>query len=200
LGGLPTPLQAGAPQFYYEGVIAPDGQTLVYQLDNTDRQQADILYRSLDGDTTSHPVATTRFVEAQARVSPDGTGVVYVTNASGTSRVVVQSFPVASGQAQISVSGGSEPVWSRDSKTIFYRDGRHVVAASISTSGGFAVTNRTDLFPDNFRFAQAPHANYDVAPDGKRFLMVRSSRTPEYQVVVGWGTELRARMQAGGTP
>jgi hypothetical protein len=60
------------------------------------------------------------------------------------------------------------------------------------------VTNRTELFPDQFRFAQAPHANYDVAPDGKRFLMTRNSRTPEYQVVFGWTTELRARMQAEG--
>ncbi|MDZ4259701.1 MAG: hypothetical protein U0974_13380, partial [Gemmatimonadales bacterium] len=200
LGGLPTPLQAGAPQFYYEGVIAPDGRTLVYQLDNTDGQQADILYRSLDGDTTSHPVATTRFVEAQARVSPDGKWITYVTDASGTVQVVAQSFPVAGGRVQVSVSGGSEPVWSRDGKTIFYRDGRHVIAASVSTSEGFAVTNRTNLFPDNFRFAQAPHANYDVALDGQRFLMIRSTRVPEYQVVFGWGTELRARMQAGGRP
>ena len=143
-------------------------------------------------------MATSRYVEAQARVSPDGRWIAYVTDASGTSQVVAQSFPVAGGQVQVSVSGGSEPVWSRDGKTIYYRDGRHLVAASVATNERIAVTSRTTLFPDNFRFAQAPHANYDVAPDGKRFLMARNSRTPEYQVVFGWGTELKARMQAGG--
>jgi serine/threonine-protein kinase len=198
LGSPAEPLQAGAPHSFFEGVITPDGRTLVYQVDDAGSQQADIMYRSLEGDTTSHPVAATRFVEAQARVSPDGRWITYVTDASGTSQVVAQSFPVAGGRVQISVSGGSEPVWSRDGRTIFYRDGRHLMAASVSPGDRLTVTNRTELFPDNFRFAQAPHANYDVAPDGKRFLMTRNSRTPEYQVVFGWATELRARMQSGG--
>jgi serine/threonine-protein kinase len=200
LGSPAEPLQAGAPHSFFEGVITPDGRTLVYQVDDAGSQQADIMYRSLDGDTTSHPVAATRFVEAQARISPDGRWITYVTDASGTSQVVAQSFPVAGGRVQISVSGGSEPVWSRDGRTIYYRDGRHLMAASVSPGDRIAVTNRTELFPDNFRFAQAPHANYDVAPDGKRFLMTRNSRTPEYQVVFGWGTELRERMRVGGAP
>ncbi|HET9066561.1 MAG TPA: protein kinase [Gemmatimonadales bacterium] len=200
LGGVAEPLQAGAQHSFFEGVITPDGRTLVYQIDDAAAQQADILYRSLDGDTSSHPVAATRFVEAQARVSPDGKWITYVTDASGTSQVVAQSFPSAGGRVQVSASGGSEPVWSRDGETIYYRDGRHLVAASVSTGERITVTNRKELFPDNFRFSQAPHANYDVAPDGQRFLMVRSSRTPEYQVVFGWATELRSRMQAGGAP
>ncbi len=197
MGAPAEPLQAGAPHSYFEGVITPDGRTLVYQVDDAGGQQADIMYRSLDGDTTSHPVAATRSVEAQARVSPDGKWIAYVTDASGTSQVVAQPFPLGGGRVQVSVSGGSEPVWARDGKTIYYRDGRHLVAASISTNEGFAVTNRRALFRDTYRFAQAPHANYDVAPDGQRFLMVRSSGIPEYQVVYGWGTELRERMQAG---
>lgn len=200
LGAPPEPLLFGATKSFFEGVIAPDDRTLIYQVDNSDKQQADILYRSLDGDTTSQPVAATRFVEAQARLSPDGQWVAYVTDASGTVQVVAQSFPVAGARVQVSVSGGSEPVWARDGKTIFYRDGRHLVAASVSTSDGLAVTKRTDLFPDTFQFAQAPHANYDVAPDGRRFLMIRNSRTPEYQVVVGWRTELQTRMQAERKP
>lgn len=200
LGSPAEPLQAGAPHSFFEGVITPDGRTLVYQVDDAGSQQADIMYRSLDGDTTSHPVAATRFVEAQARVSPDGRWITYATDASGTSEVVAQSFPAADGRVQISVSGGSEPVWSRDGRTIYYRDGRHLMAASVSLGDRIAVTSRTELFPDTYRFAQAPHANYDVAPDGSRFLMVRSSRTPEYQVVFGWATELRERMREGGAP
>jgi serine/threonine-protein kinase len=200
LGSLAEPLQAGAPHSFFEGVITPDGRTLVYQVDDAGSQQADIMYRLLEGDTTSHPVAATRFVEAQPRVSPDGRWITYVTDASGTSQVVAQSFPVAEATTQISVSGGSEPVWSRDGRTIYYRDGRHLMAASVSLGDRIAVTNRRELFPDNFRFAQAPHANYDVAPDGTRFLMTRNSRTPEYQVVFGWATELRARMQAEQMP
>ncbi len=193
-----APLQESGQHSIYEGVITPDGRSIVYQIDDSGANQADIVYRALDGDTTSHPIAATRFVEAQARVSPDGHWVAYVTDQSGMSQVVVQPFPGPGGQVQVSVSSGTEPVWARDGKRIFYRDGHHVVAASINTVAGFAVTGRTDLFADAYAFSVAPHANYDVSPDGTRLLMVRSAQAPQYVVVYGWRSELGARMRSSG--
>ncbi|HVX41957.1 MAG TPA: hypothetical protein VHB25_20515, partial [Gemmatimonadaceae bacterium] len=190
-----TPLIEGNGH-YYEAVVTPDDRNLVYQVDDAGADQADIMYRALQGDTTSHPIAASHFVEAQARVSPDGKWVAYVTDASGTSQVVVQPFPGPGGVVQVSVGGGTEPVWSRDGHRLFYRDGHNVVAATVSTSGGFAVTGRTDVIPDHYVFATAPHANYDVSPDGTRLLVIRGTVTPEYDVVYGFGTELRARMHA----
>jgi serine/threonine-protein kinase len=193
-----TPLQVSDQHNVFEGVITPDGRSLVYQMDNGGATQADIMVRALTGDTASRPVAATRFVETQARVSPDGKWVAYVTDRSGAGQVVVQPFPGPGGQVQVSVSGGAEPVWARDGKTIFYRDGRYVIAASVSTTGGFSVTGRTELFADRYVFAQAPHADYDVSPDGTRLLMIRSEQTPDYDVVYGWRSELRARMRGAG--
>lgn len=71
-------------------------------------------------------------------------------------------------------------------------------AASVSTASGFTVTGRTDLFADTYVFAVAPHANYDVSPDGIRLLMVRGAQAPEYDIVYGWGSELAARMRGSG--
>jgi serine/threonine protein kinase len=192
--GPPAPLQASDAHDYYEGVVTPDGSRLVYQIDDAGVNQADVMYRALDGDTTSHPVAATNFVEAQPRVSPDGRWVAYVTDASGASQVVVQPFPGPGGQVQVSVTGGSEPVWAPDGRRIFYRDGRHLIAASVTTSPAFAVTGRTELFADEYVFAQAPHANYDVSPDGRRFLMVKNAQALEIYVVFGWLRELRSRI------
>ncbi len=198
LSGPATPLQVDDHDDYFEGAMSPDGKDVVYQVDNAGADQADIFYRSLTGDTTSRPVAATRFVEAQPRVSPDGKWIAYVTDASGASQVVVQPFPGPGGQVQVSTAGGSEPVWSRDGRRLFYRDGKHVVAASVSSTNGFAVTSRANLFADDYAFALSPHANYDVSPDGTRFLMIRGTGTLEYEVVYGFGTELRARVKSGG--
>jgi serine/threonine-protein kinase len=154
------------------------------------------MYRRLDGDTTAHAVAATSAVEAQARLSPDGRWVAYVTGASGTSQVVVRPFPGPGGVIQVSIAGGSEPVWSRDGRRIFYRDGRHLIAASIATTPNFVITGRSELFRDTYLFAQAPHANYDVAPDGSRFLMVKSTEEPRLYVIYGWRSQLAERMRS----
>ncbi|HET7042504.1 MAG TPA: hypothetical protein VFI13_10815, partial [Gemmatimonadales bacterium] len=189
-------LQASDRHDYYEGIPSPDGRYFVYQIDDAGVQQADVMYREFAGDTTPKPVSANTSVEAQPRVSPDGKWIAYVTDASGASQVVVRPFPGPGGQVQVSVNGGSEPVWSRDGRRLYYRDGRHMVATTFTTSPGFTVTGRTDLFVDDLVFAQAPHANYDVSPDGTRFLMIKSADASKLAVVYGFQHELRARMHA----
>ncbi len=189
-----APLLASDAHDYYEGVLSPDGSAVVYQVDDGGGTQADVRVGAVAGDTASRPVAASQFIEAQPRFSPDGKWIAYVTDASGRSEVVVQPYPGPGGRVQVSVGGGSEPVWARDGRRLFYRDGRHLVAASVSTASGFTVTGRTDLFADNYSFARAPHANYDVSPDGSRFLMVQSTTHPELFVVYQWRNELRSLM------
>ena len=192
-----TPLQGGK-NLIYEGVISPDGKMLVYQVDDAGASQADLMYRSLDGDTTSKTIVATTAIESQARVSPDGRWVAYVTDASGVAQVVVRPFPGPGGQVQVSGSGGVEPVWSRDGKRLFYRTGGRMMVAAITTSPEFAVTGRTELFKDNYLLAIAPHANYDVSPDGSRFLVVKATNQVELSVVYGWLHEVRTKLAGAG--
>ncbi|HEX6872555.1 MAG TPA: protein kinase [Micromonosporaceae bacterium] len=189
-----TPLQAGI-HLIYEGVISPDGKSLVYQLDDADATQANVMYRALEGDTTSRPIAQTTAIESQARFSPDGKWVAYVTDASGVAQVVVRPFPGPGGQVQVSGEGGVEPVWSRDGRRLFYRGGGRMMAASITTTPQFAVTGRVELFKDDYLLAIAPHANYDVSPDGTRFLVIKPTTQVELSVVYGWLSEVRAKLR-----
>jgi hypothetical protein len=118
-----------------------------------------------------------------------------VTDASGGPQVVVAPFPGPGAQVQISIAGGTEPVWSRDGKKLYYRDGRKIVEATVATTPGFRTVSQAPLFDDIYVPAPSPHANYDVAPDG-RFLMVRNAQTPRLTVVYGWAAEVKARMSA----
>ncbi len=196
-----TPLQADDRHQYYEGVISPDGTTLAYQVDDGGEQQANIEVRALTGDTTARPFAASQFIEAQPRFSPDGKWIAFVSDASGVDQVYVQPFPGPGARVQVSTGRGSEPVWSHDGRRIFYRDGRNLMAASVATTTGITVTGRTPLFVDEYMFAQAPHANYDVSPDGNRFLMVKTAETPQLEVVYGFGDEVRKKVErAGATP
>jgi len=186
------PLLANPQSDFYEGVITPDGKNIVYQLDTAG---ADIMYRGLEGDTIPKPVATTAFIESMARVSPDGRWVAYVTTESGAAQVVVQPFPGPGPRTQVSNDGGREPVWAPDGRRLYYRDNQHLVAATFSTNPSFSVTSREVLFDDPFVRGSLPHADYDISPDGKNFLMLKPTGETQVTIVYNWLDEVRAQLR-----
>ena len=127
-------------------------------------------------------------------ISPDGRWLAYVSDESGRREVYAQPFPELNQREQLSTNGGSEPVWSRDGRELFYReaDTDSLMAVSVSTSGQLAAGKPRRLF-DASRFrASDRDANYDVAPDG-RFLMIETpldSKAPNLRVVLNWLEEL----------
>ena len=86
----------------------------------------------------------------------------------------------------VSLEGGSEPVWGPNGRELFYRETTptdpYLVAVGIATTPELAVTGRKRLFPIGDIVATGPHANYDIAPDGKTFVMVR--RSPAARIMV----------------
>lgn len=100
-----------------------------------------------------------------------------------------------SGKAQVSINDGSESVWSPDSRTIYYRHLRELVAATVQTVPRFSVIDRRKLF-DRPYVPSAIHANYDVSLDGKRFLIVNRTGTDAQVIVVyNWAKEARERLR-----
>jgi Tol biopolymer transport system component/tRNA A-37 threonylcarbamoyl transferase component Bud32 len=189
----PTPLLASDQAEYFEAVISPDSRHIPYQLDTAG---ADVYYRGLSGDTTPVAVANGAAIETMPRISPDGRWITFITDESGRNEVVVQPFPGPGGRVQISSDGGVEPVWSRDGRRLFYRTGRDVMAATLQFGPTTAlVTKRDRLFEDRYAYAINPHANYDVMPDGERFIFLEPVRDGNLIVVANWSSLLRAQMR-----
>ena len=136
--------------------------------------------------------------EYQPEISADGKWLAYRSAAAGRSEVYVTSV-TSGGRHQVSTNGGSEPAWSADGRSLFYRAGGRFIAASVATEPGFAVMRRDTLFRDVY-LEGVERTNYDVTPDGKEFLLVRRGGDQQRAVVVfGWLDELRERMaQAAG--
>jgi Tol biopolymer transport system component len=176
----------------WEGVLTPDGRTVVYRTGSVGT--ADIWYRRLTGDTAEHGIATTPFTENAPRVSPDGGWVAYASDESGGYQVYVRPFPGPGELYPVSVGGGNTPVWSRDGRRIFFVSGNQLLAASVTTSPTFSVTAREALFSGDYSLTLG-HAPFDVAADGKSFLMLRSvaANSEEIVVIPNWAAELRAQ-------
>ena len=133
--------------------------------------------------------------EVAERVSPDGAWVAFASNQSSRYEVYVKAASGPSGVHRVSTDGGHEPVWSPDGHELFFRTGSKLVAATISTKPEFAVVRRDPLFDDVYQLG-SNFANYDVAPDGRSFVMVKPANAGEPPVVVlNWLDELRERMK-----
>jgi serine/threonine-protein kinase len=175
-----------------EGVVLPDGHQVIFREDTRDNGR-DILMLPLDGARTAVPLLTTPADELMPRVSPDGKWLTYVSDESGQYEVYVRPLAAAAGRSPVSSGGGIEPLWAPDGRTIYYRNGTKMFAVSVATVPGLAVTGRRVLFDAPFD-ADPFHPNYDVARDGKSFVMLKSADDERQLVVVqNWIQELRAR-------
>ena len=76
----------------------------------------------LEGDGELEMLFETSFDEHTPKLSPDDRWLAYVSNESGRDEIFVTRFP-PSGKWQISTEGGTEPMWSRDGRELFYRNG-----------------------------------------------------------------------------
>ena len=104
-----------------------------------------------------------------------------MSNQSGRDEVYVRPLGGSGDVVQVSQGGGSEPVWAKSGREIFYRGAANatpeLMSAAVETSPVFRVTSRRPLFPDAEFLPTTPHANYDVSPDGTTFAMVRANPT-----------------------
>ena len=153
-------------------------------------------------DRHATPLLDSRYMEGFPALSTDGKWLAYVGDESGRQEVYVRAYPGLGGKVVVSQNGGSEPVWSRDGRELFYvglvNGAPQLIAAQVETSPQFRVVSRTALFDYSDFETATPHANYDVMPDGKSFLMVHLARASEFTYLQNWPALLQG--QAASTP
>jgi serine/threonine-protein kinase len=186
-----------SPSLSYTGTWLRDGSGLVTSaidlLRNPRRpdsaqgnSQSDAAIIRNAGKGPIEPLVASPFAEQYVGASPDGRWISFVSDQSGRDEVYVRDLAGAGDQVLVSLGGGNEPVWSPDGRELFYRETKetdpYLVAAGIATTPALAVTGRKRLFPVGDIVGTAPHANYDISPDGKTFVMVR--RSPAARIVV----------------
>jgi len=169
-----------------ESLWSPDGRWLIYRTDNLSLGRGDVLAREWGTDNDPIELVATPNEEVTPALSPDGAWLAYVSDESGQREVYVQRFaPNPDARVQISIDGGTEPVWARSGRELFYRDARNdLIAVEVQTGAGFSVGTRHRLFSTASYRARGLSAQYDVAPDDQRFIMIRDSRVEIVELVL----------------
>jgi Tol biopolymer transport system component len=187
---------------------SPDGQLLAFHEVNPTTLRDIWVLRMGDPSAGSgqarkaQPFLRTRFDETSPRFSPDGRWLAYMSSESGRYEIYVQPYPGPGGKWQISTEGGAEPVWNRNGRELFYRSGGKMMAVDIATQPSFAAGKPRMLFEGPYEAPPVPIANYDVSPDGQRFLMVKPSEQEQaaptkINVVLNWFEELKQKVPTG---
>lgn len=184
------------------------GDSIVLVRENAADRGRDLMLMRRDGDTVRWDnYLTAQWDEGNASLSPDGRWVAYQSDESGEERIYVHSFPVPTGQRAVSPGRGGSPVWSPDGRSIYYVDGSSFMVVDVTTEPTFTVSAPRMLF-DGPAYQTAVgrgwHRNYDIHPDGDRFLVVVSGEDvggeavgqllDDVYIVVNWFEELKARM------
>ena len=142
--------------------------------------------------------------EGAARFSRDGRWLAYTSTESGAREVYVRPFPGPGGKVQVSIAGGSEPVWSRTANELFYRtEDLRLMVVSYTATGETFVAGRPRVWSDRRLHNLGLTGTFDLAPDGKRFAVVMSAEDPQpaqthVNVVLNFFDEVRRRAAFSG--
>lgn len=175
------------------GSWSPDGRSLAFA-QNHPETSWDIWLVHMGDESRQEAFISTQFREHHPMISPDGRWLAYQSDETGRHEVSVQPFPDGGSKWLVSAGGGVQPLWAPNGEELFYRNGNKVMAASIRTGPDFEVETPFLLFEGSFGLGGGlGRPNYDITPDGRRFVMIDQETPPpqtEVYVVLNWFEEL----------
>jgi len=176
---------------------SPDGTSLAFG-ERRVEVNWDIFILTMDGDLKPQPFISTPLLDGLARFSPDGKWLAYVWSDGVQYQVYVRPYPEPDAKWLVSgEEGGREPVWSPDGSELFYWSGNKMMVVDIETEPTFKAGRPRVLFEGSFAFDLGMKGrNFDISPDGQRFLMIKEDQQEGAQinVVLNWFEELKERV------
>lgn len=177
----------------------PDGRFIIF-LRRGVKTRLDIYAIPMFGERKEYLLLDSPFNELSAQISPDGRWLAYMNDETGDYEVYVQSFTadgkLGGDKKRVSTNGGRIPVWRRDGGELFFSTGDGTLMTAAVTKGGgeFQFATPKPLFKTRMlRWFGNVH-EFDVSPDGQRFLvgtLMETPRTPSPTVILNWTAGLK---------
>nr|MBA3296338.1 PD40 domain-containing protein [Acidobacteriota bacterium] len=152
----------------------------------------DLWVKEMDKPGDGSVLLRTKANEARPRISPDGKFVAYQSDASGRWEVYVMPFPQGDGRIRVSTEGGQHATWNPTGGELFYVSGDDLMAVNVTLRPMLQAGRPQRLFGGRDVGTQLTRpryleAFYDVARDGRSFVVVKGHGAGTSDVVVADG-------------
>ncbi|GAC1623024.1 MAG: hypothetical protein NVS9B13_16420 [Candidatus Acidiferrum sp.] len=173
---------------------SPDGRFILF-LRRGEKTRLDVWALPLFGDRKEYPLLNSAFDERSPQLSPDGRWLAYSSDESGSYEIYVRSFTadgkVGGDKRRISINGGVQPKWRAGGQELFYvADDGQLMSVAVKTGGAELEYGAPKaLFKTRMLARYSILHEYDVTPDGQRFLigtLISEPKAPPPTVILNW--------------
>jgi serine/threonine-protein kinase len=174
--------------------FSPDGAELLYSTFSPARNGAALWLLPIKAGAAPKQLFPGDARVYDARFSPDGRLIAFVSAQSGRSQVYLQGYPGLGERIQVSTDEGREPIWAPDGAELYFRTATKLMAVDVKAQPALAVGKPRVLFEGDYRLT---HHDYGLLPDGRHFIMIQpvGKKPPtELHEVVNWSEELKAHL------
>jgi len=188
--------------FMWAGSWSPDDKIFAY-LSGTAQTGYDICTYDVDARQHKIYMSTPEWNESVPEISPDGQWIAYGSTESKSWEVWINSFPKPGRRIPISKGGGMEPVWSPDGREVFYwnPERTRLLGTKLDPSAGMKPVSTEEVARFDYG-GSSPNRNYDISPDGKRFLVLQRRQVNpilvnRLKLVQNWIGEVESLLSVG---
>ena len=177
---------------------SPDGRHLIVntRVDTKVARPEDVWTVSLETGGSATAILSGPFPEYDARISPNGQWLAYVSEETGRPGVSVRAMSGPPRRLVVSSDGGSQPVWRRDGQELLYvdREGRLLGRSVQRQSRGELTLGVANALSVPLIGSGHWGTQYDVSPDGQYVYFIDRTPAPrpgDIRVVIGWRALLK---------
>ena len=173
---------------------SPDGRFIIF-LRRGVKTRHDLWVLPMAGDRKEYLLLNSPFDDQSPQLSPNGRWLAYSTDETGNYEIYVQSFSadgkLGADKKRVSTTGGRFPVWRRDGSELFFVAADGQMMSSGAKTGGteFEFATPKALFKTRMLAWGTNYHEFDVAPDGQRFLigtLIGEAKAPPPTVILNW--------------
>jgi Tol biopolymer transport system component len=170
-----------------------DGKYVLARLNPGGATGSDVWMLRLDAPGEKpRPYLSSPANEGDPNLSPSSQWLAYSSDETRRFEVYVQSFPNPGVKYQVSMEGGTKPVWRRDGKELYFiAPNRQVMAVSMRNDRGRLEIGKPEALFDS-KIVQGNNVSFDVGPDGRFLIPVQEQDAGlPMTLVFNWQLALR---------